>query len=169
MTMGMHDELFCEAELPDSDVLAGATFETKAFPYPFLYRYKITKAGRLIDACGRDLECDGYLEFYHCDFDRSVDRIEYRAHFCRGQLENIVRVNEEPEGAADRVIYGLAAYRLFTLAAPSNFMSDMGEDDIKNLGELVGNLKRSAADASVPRPAEEQEWMDTPAAGRELL
>jgi hypothetical protein len=28
---------------------------------PFLFRYRITKDGRLIDALGRDLECDGYL------------------------------------------------------------------------------------------------------------
>jgi hypothetical protein len=37
--------------------MVDAVFETKAFPYPFLYRYRITKAGRLIDACNRDLEC----------------------------------------------------------------------------------------------------------------
>jgi hypothetical protein len=52
--MGMHDELYCEAELPDA-VPAGTIFETTTFPHPFLYRYRITKAGRLIDACGRDL------------------------------------------------------------------------------------------------------------------
>ena len=69
--MGMHDELYCDAELPDADVPAGAIFETKAFPHAFLFRYRITKAGRLIDACCRDLECDGYLEFYHY-LDRSV-------------------------------------------------------------------------------------------------
>lgn len=96
----------------------------------FLFRYRITKAGRLIDACCRDLECDGYLEFYHY-LDRSVgdcSLAEYRAHFCRGQLNNIVRVKREPEVADVRIIYGLAAYRVFALAAPSNFMSDTGED-----------------------------------------
>jgi hypothetical protein len=165
--MGMHDELFCQALLPDTAVPEGATFETKAFPWPFLYRYTITKAGRLIDVSGRDLELDGYLEFYHYDFNRSPDRIEYRAHFCRGQLENIVRVQEEPDGA-DRVIYGLAAYRHFAIAAPSSFMSETSEDDLKKLEELFGN-QPSAADASVPRPAEEQEWLDSPAVGRELL
>src|SRR5258708_4633033 len=72
MTMGMHDELYCEAELPDADVPAGAMFETKAFPCPFLYRYTISKAGRLIDAHGRDLACEGYLEFYYY-LDRSVE------------------------------------------------------------------------------------------------
>ncbi len=124
--MGMHDELYCEAELPDADVPAGAMFETKAFPCPFLYRYTISKAGRLIDAHGRDLACEGYLEFYYY-LDRSVEShrlAEYRAHFCRGQLENIVRVKEGPEVADVRVIYGLAAYRVFALAAPSSFMSD---------------------------------------------
>jgi len=64
--MGMHDELYIEeaGSLPDADVTAGAIFETKAFPRPFLMQYKITNAGRLIDACGRYLECEGYLEFY---------------------------------------------------------------------------------------------------------
>src|SRR5271168_1686046 len=57
--MGMVDELLCFAQLPDQDVPAGAVFKTKAFAYPFLYRYRITKAGRLIDVCNRDLECDG--------------------------------------------------------------------------------------------------------------
>jgi hypothetical protein len=68
------------------------------------------------------------------------------AHFCCGQLENIVRVTEEPEVADVRVMYGLAAYRIFALAAPSSFNCDA--KDVENLKELVGNLKR---------PAEEQE------------
>ena len=96
----------------------------------FLFRYRITKAGRLIDDCGRDLECDGYLEFYHY-LDRSVGNCklaEYRAHFCRGQLNNIVRVKDDPEGADFRVIYGLASYRIFALGAPSSFMSNTDED-----------------------------------------
>jgi hypothetical protein len=129
-TMGMHDEVYGNAELPDADVPAGAIFETTAFPEPFLFRYRITNAGRLIDACGRDLECDGYLEFFYY-LDRSVENCslaEYRAHFCCGQLNNIVRVKREQEVADVRVIYGLAAYRIFALAAPSSFMSDTGED-----------------------------------------
>jgi hypothetical protein len=130
--MGMVDELYCDAQLPDEDVPAGAVFETKAFPYPFLYRYRITKAGRLIDACNRDLECDGYVDFVYY-LDRSVGTCrwaEYRAHFSRGQLTNIVRVEEEPAGDV-RVIYGLASYRIFALAASSSFMSeDVGTDDI---------------------------------------
>jgi hypothetical protein len=155
--MGMADELYCDAQLPDADVPVGAMFETKAFPYPFLYRYTITKAGRLIDACGRDLECEGYLEFYYLE--RSVENhrlTEYRAEFCRGQLKNIVRVKEEPEGA-DRVIYGLASYRIFALAAPSNFMSDTSEEDVV---KLIEKFKR---------PADDQEWLDVPVVGRELL
>ena len=116
--------------LPDTDVPAGTIFETKAFPHPFLMRYKITKVGRLIDACGRDLECDGYLEFYHYLDQPAGNRrlAEHRAHFCRGQLDNIVRVRKEPEGADVWVIYGLAAYRIFALGAPSSFMSDESED-----------------------------------------
>ncbi len=169
--MGMYDELLCEAELPDADVPAGAMFETRAFPFPFLYRYAITKSGRLIDACGRDLECEGYLEFYYVEHSvKNGIRAEYRAHFLKGRLTDIVRVKEEPEGEwTGRVIYGLAAYRIFALAAPSHFMRDMSEDDIKNVGELVGNLKPLAADASVPRSAEDQAWIDAPAVGRELL
>jgi hypothetical protein len=128
--MGMHDELYCDAELPDADVPARTIFETTAFPEPFLFRYRITKAGRLIDARGRDLECDGYLEFF-CYLDRSVGNCklaEYRAHFCHGQLNNIVRVKDEPEGADFRVIYGLASYRIFALGAPSSFMRNTDED-----------------------------------------
>jgi hypothetical protein len=128
--MGMHDEVYCQAELPDADVPAGTTFETTAFPQPFLFRYMITKAGRLVDAYGRDLECDGYLELF-CYLDRSVENCklaEYRAHFCRGQLNNIVRVKDEPEEADFRVIYGLASYRIFSLGASSSFMSNTDED-----------------------------------------
>jgi hypothetical protein len=118
--MGMHDELYCDAELPDADVPAGAIFETKAFPHAFLFRYRITKAGRLIDACCRDLDCDGYLEFYHY-LDRSVEDCslaEYRAHFCRGQLNNIVRVKREPEVADVRIIYGLSRISRFRSRGP---------------------------------------------------
>jgi hypothetical protein len=37
---------------------------------------------------------------------------EYRAHFCDGQLKNIVRVDEEAD-AADKRVYGLASFRVF--------------------------------------------------------
>src|SRR5260370_35031118 len=50
-TMGMHDELLCEAELPDSDVPLVSPLATNAFPYPRLYREKITKAVRPSTAC----------------------------------------------------------------------------------------------------------------------
>jgi hypothetical protein len=126
----MYDELFCDAELPDTDVPPGACFQTKAFPEPFLFRYRITKAGRLIDAYGRDLECDGYLEFYYYPTRSAQDFrwAEYRARFCDGQMKSIARVQEEPEEADERVIYGLASYRVFAHAAPSGFMSDTSED-----------------------------------------
>jgi hypothetical protein len=123
--VSMHDELYCYATLPDTDVPPGACFETKAFPMPFLFRYRITKDGRLIDALGRDLECDGYLEFYYY-FERSAQDLrcaEYRAHFCDGQLKNIVRVDEEAD-AADKRVYGLASIRLFADPARSGFESE---------------------------------------------
>jgi hypothetical protein len=63
LDVSMHDDLYCDATLPDTAVPPGACFETKAFPMPFLFRYRITKAGRLIDALGRDLECDGSSNF----------------------------------------------------------------------------------------------------------
>ena len=63
--MGFYDELYCEAELPDTDVPPGACFRTRAFPGPLIFQYRITKDGRLLDALGRDLECDGFLEFYY--------------------------------------------------------------------------------------------------------
>ena len=128
--MGMHDELYCEAELPDADAPAGAVFETKAFPYPFLYLYRITKDGRLIDAFNRDLDVDGYLEFYYLDRSEGKCRVDYRAHFSRGQLTHIARVQEEPEGVDVRVVYCLASYRLFRSLSlpPSSFMSDVSED-----------------------------------------
>jgi hypothetical protein len=120
--VSMHDELYVDATLPDSDVPSGACFETKAFPAPFLFRYRITKAGRLIDALGRDLECSGYLEFYYY-LDRSAQDLRcaaYRAHFCDGQLKNIVRVDEEA-AAADKRVYGLASFRYFADPARSGF------------------------------------------------
>jgi hypothetical protein len=78
-------------------------------------------------------ECDGCLDFFYY-LDRSVENCslaEYRAHFCRGQLNNIVRVKREPEVANVRVTYGLAAYRIFALAAPSSFNCDAKE--VENL------------------------------------
>jgi hypothetical protein len=123
LDVGMHDELYCDATLPDADVPPGTCFETKAFPAPFLFRYRITKAGRLIDALDRDLECDGYLEFYYY-LDRSAQdlrRAEYRAHFCGGQLKNIVRVKDEPERTEVRAFYGLSSFRYFTDPARSGF------------------------------------------------
>jgi hypothetical protein len=148
--MGMHDELYCDAELPDDAVPAGAVFETKAFPYPFLYRYRITKAGRLIDALGRDLECEGYLEFYYY-LERSVENYrlaEYRAHFCRGQLNDIVRV-VEPEVVDARVIYGLAKYLIFANAALSSFMSE----DVETPEETEAPASGRSAEASERRAA----------------
>jgi hypothetical protein len=77
-------------------------------------RYRVTGAGRLIDSVGDDLEPDGY-RFYTVDRDDGDGKAhgdipglrEYRARFLSGQLQNIVRVNEDD---ADRVRYGLALF-----------------------------------------------------------
>jgi hypothetical protein len=34
--MGLYDELYCDAELPDTAVPPGTCFQTKVFPEPFL-------------------------------------------------------------------------------------------------------------------------------------
>ena len=94
-------------------------------------RYRITSAGRLIDSAGNDLEPDGYIAFYTVDRDvgdgQVPERIpglrEYRARFLSGQLQNIVRVNED---SADRVRYGLASFRWFH--TPSFLFDDSDEE-----------------------------------------
>jgi hypothetical protein len=48
---------------------------------------------------------------------------EYRARFLSGQLQDIVRVNEE---SADRVRYGLASFRWFH--TPSFLLDDSDEE-----------------------------------------
>ena len=116
--MGMLDEVYCYATLPDGRDPRGTCFQTKSFPDPCMCRYRITSAGRLIDSAGNDLEPDGYITFYTVDRDdgdiESPGRIpglrEYRARFLSGQLQNIVKVSED---SADRVRYGLASFRWF--------------------------------------------------------
>jgi hypothetical protein len=83
-------------------------------PNRFLIRAflnRITKAGRLIDSWGRDLEVDGYVRFYpeSNPLVTGSPWPEYRAHFNDGHLQAIVRVEH---GVEDR-IYGLASYRQF--------------------------------------------------------
>jgi hypothetical protein len=82
--MGMYDEIQCDAPVPDGYNGAGERFQIKSFPDPGLQRYKITRAGKLIDVLGNDLEPDGYVVFYTEDRD-SIWR-EYRARFVSGQL-----------------------------------------------------------------------------------
>ena len=128
--MGMFDEVYCHAELPDGRDPRGTCFQTKSFPDPCMCRYRITSAGRLIDSANNDLEPDGYITFYTIDRDgdnESPGRIpslrEYRARFLSGQLQNIVRVNED---SADRVRYGLASFRWFH--TPSFLFDDSDEE-----------------------------------------
>jgi hypothetical protein len=129
--MGMFDEVYCYAVLPDGLDPRGTCFQTKSFPDPCMCRYRITSAGRLIDSAGNDLEPDGYITFYTVDRDdgdiEAPGRIpgwrEYRARFLSGQLESIVRVYED---SADRVRYGLASYRWFH--TPSFLFDDSDEE-----------------------------------------
>jgi hypothetical protein len=62
--MGMFDEVYCYATLPDGRDPRGTCFQTKSFPDPCMCRYRTTSAGRLIDSAGNDLEPDGYITFY---------------------------------------------------------------------------------------------------------
>jgi hypothetical protein len=128
--MGMFDEVYCYAKLPDGRDPGGTCFQTKSFPDPCMCRYRITSAGRLIDSANNDLEPDGYITFYTVDRDgdnESPAKIpglrEYRARFLSGQLQNIVRVNEDN---ADRVRYGLASFRWFN--TPSFLVDDSDEE-----------------------------------------
>lgn len=126
--MGMFDEIRCEVPLPDGDDNLGIWFQTKSLPDPFMKRFTITSAGRLIDSVGNDLEPDGYISFYTTDrtADGSADSHwrEYRARFVAGQLQSIVRVHERD---GDPVRYGLASFRWFD--APS-FM--FGEPEMES-------------------------------------
>lgn len=99
-------------------------------PTPESVGFRVYSPGRLIDSANNDLELDGYITFYALDRDgdnESPGRIlglrEYRARFLSGQLQNIVRVNEE---IADRVRYGLASFRWFH--TPS-FLFDDSDDE----------------------------------------
>jgi len=109
--MGLYDNLYCDAELPDAAVPPGCRFQTKSFLDPRLLKYRITKAGRLLDSWGRDLEVDGYVRFYpeSNPLVTGSPWPEYRAHFNDGHLQAIVRVEQGVEGR----IYGLASYRQF--------------------------------------------------------
>ncbi len=90
--MGMYDEVYCYAALPDGRDPRGTCFQ-KSFPDPCMCRYRIASAGRLIDSAGNDLEPDGYITFYTVDRDdgdiEAPGRIpglrEYRARFLSGQ------------------------------------------------------------------------------------
>jgi hypothetical protein len=137
--MGMFDEVYCYAALPDGRDPRGTCFQTKSLPDPCMCRYRITSAGRLIDSAGNDLEPDGYITFYTVDRgdgdSEARERIpglrEYRARFSSGQLQNIVRVNED---SVDRVRYGLASFRWFEtrsfLFDDSDEQSDASKIDI---------------------------------------
>jgi hypothetical protein len=119
--MGMYDEIHCDVPLPDGYKGTVAGFLTKSFPDLGMQRYKITCAGRLIDALGNDLEPDGYITFYTSDTDSTWR--EYRARFLSGQLSVIVRVDKDCD---DQVRYGLASFRWFD--TPSFLLFDGPED-----------------------------------------
>ncbi len=138
--MGMFDEIYCDAALPDGRDPPDTCFQTKSLPDPLMCRYRITGTGQLIDSAGNDLEPDGYITFY--TLDRESDDVEavgrtsklreYRAQFLSGQLQNIVRVEED---GADRGRYGLASFRWFEprsfLFCDPNEVSDSSKDDVR--------------------------------------
>src|SRR5690625_904267 len=117
--MGMFDEICCEAPLPDDYDPKGVWFQSKSIPDPCLCQYTITKAGRMVDSRGNDLEPEGYVNFYSNDWvepgqtggDASHCWREYRARFVEGQLESIVRVYDDT--GDDRLYCGLASFRWF--------------------------------------------------------
>jgi hypothetical protein len=100
--------------------------------------HSITSAGRLIDSAGNDLEPDGYITFYTLDQGsgdievpgRTSELREYRARFLSGQLQNIVRLDDD---GADRVRYKLASFRWFEprsfLFGDPDEVSDTSKDD----------------------------------------
>src|ERR1700690_417457 len=95
--MGMYDELYCYASLPDGREPRGTCFQTKSFPDPCMCRYRITASGRFIDSDGNDLEPSGDITFYaypkdRASGDRPFEFVEYRAKFLDGNLDSIVRV-----------------------------------------------------------------------------
>jgi hypothetical protein len=126
--MGMFDEIYCDAPMPDEACEKGACFQTKSFPDPCMCRYRITASGRLVDSDGNDLEPSGYITFYDLPTDRAPDGdsyelVEYRAKFLDGNLENIVRTR-----SAERcdMRYGLASFRWFQ---SRSFLFDDGTED----------------------------------------
>ncbi|HET6492005.1 MAG TPA: hypothetical protein VFG44_03440 [Burkholderiales bacterium] len=128
----MFDEIRCDAPLPDGYDASGVWFKSKSFPDCCLCRYTITKAGRLVDSAGNDLEPEGYLNFYTIDppfadateSDRQSRWREYRARFVAGQLQAIVVVSENDP---DYRYYGLASFRWFN--SPSFMFGDPGASD----------------------------------------
>ncbi len=113
--MGMFDEVYCDAELPDDACEPGTCFQSKSFPYPCMCRYRITASGRFVDADGNDLEPSGYITFYaypqeRIHRDQSFELVEYRAKFSEGNLDSIVRAPSEERRA---IYYGLASFRWF--------------------------------------------------------
>jgi uncharacterized protein YnzC (UPF0291/DUF896 family) len=137
--MGMFDEVYCFAALPDGRDPRGTCFQTKSFPDPCMCRYRITSTGRLIDSAGNDLEPDGYITFYIADREnedseapaRTSKLREYRARFLSAQLQNITPVDEDGD---DGICYGLASFRWFK---PRSFLfgdpdeeSDTSKDDM---------------------------------------
>jgi hypothetical protein len=128
--MGLYDEIRCEVPLPDGGRIVDVQFQTKTIPCPGMQRYLITRAGRLVDSLGNDLEPDGYITFYTSEVDSESATAagpiwrEYRARFCAGQAVSIVCVTEEER--ASRTFYGLASCRWFS--APYFLLGDPNEE-----------------------------------------
>jgi len=115
----MFDEIECHVPLPDGGTTANVIFQTKTFPDACICRYVITTGGRLVDQRDRDLEPDGFIQFYTQDRVDALHREdkwrEYRARFCAGQLESIECVNNDEPPSRH---YGLASFRWYSGEEP---------------------------------------------------
>jgi hypothetical protein len=130
--MGMFDEVYCDAPLPDDACDPGTCFQTKSFPFPCMCRYRITASGRFTDSDGNDIEPSGYVTFYafpknRPSEDKAPGLAEYRAKFADGNLDGIVRVNSA-EPCEFR--YGLASFRWFE--SPSFMFGDDAEGETRD-------------------------------------
>lgn len=99
--MGLFDYVRCDAPLPDGKPTPPDLFQTKDFDFPYMERYVITEAGRLVKLKvtyggpewmstpeDKDLNWHGYLNFYGGEVN---EWREFNAKFTDGQLVEIVQ------------------------------------------------------------------------------
>lgn len=87
--MGLFDDVRCDVPLPDG--FEGRSFQTKDFEDPYMDKYVITNAGRLVRLDGdqiTDLSFHGHLHFY--SWSKETGWHAYNAKFTDGQLVSII-------------------------------------------------------------------------------